>query len=67
MIGGARLQGGYGSVIGTALGCLTVGMIRNGLALAGVASFWFTGVIGVLIVGATVLNLYVSRWLRQTA
>jgi len=61
VIGGTRLNGGYGSVIGTALGCLMIGMIRNGLALAGVASFWFTAIVGLLIVGAVIINQLAGR------
>lgn len=65
VIGGTRLTGGYGSVIGTALGCLTVGMIRNGLALAGVASYWYTAIIGVLIIAAVGVNEGVRRLLAK--
>jgi simple sugar transport system permease protein len=61
VIGGARLNGGYGSVIGTALGCLMIGMIRNGLVLAGVQGFWFPAIIGLLIVGATIVNQLAGR------
>jgi simple sugar transport system permease protein len=61
VIGGARLTGGFGSVIGTALGCLMVGMIRNGLALAGVASYWYTAIIGLLVIVAVVVNQTAGR------
>lgn len=61
VIGGARLAGGYGSVIGTALGALMIGMIRNGLILAGVAGYWFTAVVGLLIVVAVIVNHLVGR------
>jgi simple sugar transport system permease protein len=61
VIGGARLNGGFGSVIGTALGCLMIGMIRNGLALAGVASYWYTAIIGLLVVLAVVVNQLAGR------
>jgi simple sugar transport system permease protein len=61
VIGGSRLTGGYGSVVGTALGCLMIGMIRNGLALGGVASYWYTAIIGLLIIGAVVINKVAGR------
>ena len=61
VIGGSRLSGGYGSVVGTALGCLMIGMIRNGLALAGVASYWYEAIIGLLIIGAVIINRLVGR------
>jgi simple sugar transport system permease protein len=66
VIGGARLNGGYGSVIGTALGCLMIGMIKNGLALGGVASFWFQAIVGLLIVGAVIVNQVAGRTRPQT-
>jgi simple sugar transport system permease protein len=61
VIGGARLGGGYGSVIGTALGALMIGMIRNGLILAGVAGYWFTAIVGLLIVVAVIVNQIAGR------
>ncbi len=61
VIGGTRLNGGYGSVIGTALGCLMVGMIRNGLTLAGVESYWYNAIIGLLIVVAVIVNQLAGR------
>ena len=61
VIGGASLHGGVGSVIGTILGCLIVGMIRNGLALAGVANYYYQSVIGLLIVVAVIINQFAQR------
>jgi simple sugar transport system permease protein len=61
VIGGSHLTGGYGSIAGTVLGCLMIGMIRNGLVLAGVASYWYQGIIGLLLVGAVVINQLTGR------
>ncbi len=61
VIGGTRLSGGYGSIIGTALGCLMIGMIRNGLVLAGVASYWYQALIGLLIIIAVIVNQWTSK------
>lgn len=61
VIGGVRLTGGYGSVIGTALGCLMFGMIRNGLVLAGLGSYWFEGITGLILVGAVIVNQWLAR------
>jgi simple sugar transport system permease protein len=60
-IGGARLYGGYGSVVGTALGCIIVAVINNGLVLAGVASYWYSLAIGLLIVLSVVINQLLRR------
>jgi simple sugar transport system permease protein len=60
-IGGARLYGGYGSVVGTALGCIIIAVINNGLVLAGVASYWYSLSIGLLIVVSVVINQLLRR------
>ena len=50
VIGGARLYGGRGSIIGTLIGVLIMVMIRNGLNLMGVSPFWQGTAIGSIII-----------------
>jgi simple sugar transport system permease protein len=61
VIGGARLNGGYGSVLGAALGAIMIAMIRQGLVLSGVASYWLNVAIGGLIIGAVIVNQLLGR------
>lgn len=61
VIGGLLLRGGYGSVIGTALGCLMLGMIRNGLVLAGIPGHWYRASIGLLIIIVVLVNTKAGR------
>lgn len=61
VIGGSRLSGGYGSIAGTAFGVLMLGIIQNGLVLAGVASYWYRAFIGLLIVVVVVVNQRAGR------
>jgi simple sugar transport system permease protein len=61
VIGGARLAGGYGSVLGAALGAAMIAMIQNGLVLSGVASYWLNVAVGGLIIGAVILNQTLGR------
>jgi simple sugar transport system permease protein len=61
VIGGARLNGGYGSVLGAALGALMIAMIRQGLVLSGIESYWLNVAIGALIIGAVVVNQVLGR------
>jgi ribose/xylose/arabinose/galactoside ABC-type transport system permease subunit len=49
LIGGTLLTGGAGSVVGTAFGCLFIGILQNGLNLAGVGSDWQYIVTGVIL------------------
>ncbi len=52
VLGGARLGGGRGSVIGCFLGVLLVAITQNGLNLMGVSPFAFKMVVGVIILAA---------------
>ncbi|WP_158872072.1 ABC transporter permease [Antarcticirhabdus aurantiaca] len=49
VIGGASLAGGVGSVAGTLIGVLIIGVLRNGLNLVGVSPFFQMVVIGSVI------------------
>ena len=67
VLGGARLGGGRGSVIGCFLGVLLVAITQNGLNLLGVSPFAFKMVIGVIILFAiSMSNLEFAR-VSQTA
>ena len=61
VIGGTSLFGGRGSIVGTLLGALIVGVFRNGLALSGVNVLWQEFAVGVLIISAVA----VDQWLRR--
>ncbi len=61
VIGGALLSGGYGSIFGSLIGVLIFGMLQTGLVLVGVDPRVFSGVIGVIIILAVVINTVVRR------
>ena len=52
VIGGTSLFGGRGSIVGTLIGALIVGVFRNGLALSGLDVLWQDFAVGVLIIVA---------------
>jgi ribose transport system permease protein len=56
VIGGTSLLGGQGRVSGTLVGALIMGVLRNGLNLLGISSFLQQVVIGLVIVGAVLLD-----------
>lgn len=56
IIGGTRLGGGEGSVVGTLLGVLLIGVVRNGLVLLGVTPFWQTTLIGAVVITAALIG-----------
>jgi simple sugar transport system permease protein len=61
VIGGALLTGGYGSVIGAALGALIFGVVQQGLFFSGAESSLFRVFLGTILILAVVLNTYVRR------
>lgn len=61
IVGGAALFGGSGTVIGTIVGVLIIGVLNNVLVLQGVSSFWQTTVIGLVIVAAVAFDALMRR------
>jgi ribose/xylose/arabinose/galactoside ABC-type transport system permease subunit len=61
VIGGTRLSGGHGSVIGTLVGALTIAVLNAGLVLAGVRDTLQGVVVGGVIVLAVVLDQFRRR------
>ncbi|MEU5415077.1 ABC transporter permease [Streptomyces clavifer] len=61
VIGGTALAGGRGSLVGTMLGVVFISVIANGLVLLGVNSFLQDVVRGLIIVGAVLINVVISR------
>ena len=61
VIGGTSLMGGEGSLFGTLVGALIMGVLRNGLNLLGVSSFLQQIVIGGVIVGAVLVDTLLKR------
>jgi ribose transport system permease protein len=52
VIGGASLSGGVGTISGTMIGAFIIGILRNGLNMAGVSAFIQQIVIGFVVIGA---------------
>jgi fructose transport system permease protein len=61
VIGGTSLFGGRGSIIGTLIGALIVGVFRNGLALSGLELLWQDFAVGVLIIVAVTIDQWIRR------
>jgi ribose transport system permease protein len=56
VIGGTSLSGGRGSVLGTVLGCLIIGVLNNGLFLLNVSPFWQQIIKGFVILAAVAVD-----------
>ena len=61
VIGGCLLTGGAGSAIGPVFGAFMFGMVQQGIVYAGWNPDWFKAFLGVMLLGATLINLWVSR------
>lgn len=61
VVGGCLLTGGYGSVVGAALGALVFGMTQMGINYAGWNVDWFYTFLGVMLLLATLVNMYVKK------
>jgi ribose/xylose/arabinose/galactoside ABC-type transport system permease subunit len=56
VIGGTSTSGGTGTMTGTLIGVLLIGVINNGLDLLNVTSYYQQVVMGIIIIGAVVLD-----------
>lgn len=56
IIGGTSTSGGTGTITGTLIGALLIGVISNGLDLLNVTSYYQQVVMGIIIIGAVVLD-----------
>ncbi|REF34867.1 ABC transporter permease [Thermasporomyces composti] len=61
VVGGCLLTGGYGSAIGAALGALIYGMTYQGIVFAQWDNNWLKAFLGVMLLGAVLVNTYVRR------
>ncbi|MBS3765362.1 ABC transporter permease [Candidatus Bipolaricaulota bacterium] len=61
IIGGASVYGGRGSVVGTALGVLLLAIVRNGLVLLGVSSYWHSVATGLIILIVVIMTALQRR------
>lgn len=61
VIGGVSIAGGIGTVVGTVLGALFLGVIKNALPVIGVSPFAQMAISGIVIVLAVVFNARAER------
>jgi ribose transport system permease protein len=52
VLGGVSNTGGEGNILNTIIGAMMMGILRNGLNLNGVSSYWQQAIIGFILVSA---------------
>jgi ribose transport system permease protein len=67
VLGGTSLSGGEGKVFGTLVGAFVIAVIQNGMNLTGVESYTQKVVLGVVILGAVLLDRLKKRGWRLSA
>ncbi|KAF0813820.1 Ribose import permease protein RbsC [Andreprevotia sp. IGB-42] len=63
VLGGTSLMGGVGTIWGTVIGALIIGVMNNGLTILGLSSFWQYVAKGAVIVLAVILD----KWRQKQA
>lgn len=56
VLGGASLNGGRGTIIGTILGVFILGTVNNGMTLIGLSSFWQEVARGLILIAAVAFD-----------
>lgn len=56
VLGGTDMKGGRGSITGTVMACLLLGMLRNGLTILNIPSYYQQLAIGLIILGAVIIS-----------
>lgn len=65
VIGGCSLNGGSGTMLGSVLGLAFLFLLDNGLIMMGVDIYWFTGVLGLFLIGVVLLNTFSSSTIER--
>lgn len=60
VIGGTSMSGGEGTVLGTLIGVFIMGVLKNGLVLLGISSFWQETIMGLVII----LAVGIDKWTK---
>ena len=61
VVGGTLLTGGLGSAVGVAIGSFIFGMVSQGIVFAGWDPNWFKAFLGVMLLLAVAVNLYIRK------
>lgn len=58
VLGGTSMKGGSGSIGGTIIGVITIGILNNGLDMLNVSAFWQSFILGLVIIGVVAFDTW---------
>jgi ribose transport system permease protein len=61
IIGGALMEGGKGTVLGSVLGAIFIGVLRNSIVLLGVSPYWQQASSGLVIIAVIMASSLLAR------
>ena len=61
IIGGTSLSGGQGTIYGTILGAVLMGVLANGIVLLNVSSYWERVITGIVVLLAVIIDVLRNR------
>jgi ribose transport system permease protein len=61
IIGGTSLSGGEGTILGTILGAVFMGILANGIVLLDISAYWERVIIGAVVLIAVIMDILRSR------
>ncbi len=61
VIGGTAMTGGKGTIAGTAIGVVFMGVMKNGLDVVGVSPYWQTVAVGAVLIIALLVDRFASK------
>jgi ribose transport system ATP-binding protein/rhamnose transport system ATP-binding protein len=67
VIGGTNVFGGSGTVLGTVLGCMFLGVVNVAMPVVGVSGFWQNAIYGIAILAAACLDTLIQKRVTRAA
>ena len=61
VIGGVRITGGHGGVLGVVLGVVLITLVQNNLNMLGIPTSWQTFVVGLIILLGTIITSWQAK------
>src|SRR5437588_1830547 len=66
VVGGVNIFGGSGTILGVIMGEIVLGPLQNALNILNISQFWLQALYGAAILGAVVLDAFITRWVQRT-